>query len=187
MHTCMRIFQQRFENAEGCATLSRAHFRAESETPCSFFYNDDATRAMQLHRRGCIWRKVTESSSARHEVLGFVSSFSLFSLHFSVTLAEKRIKSGNEGCKAPGSFLPRQSHSAGSFTLSLRAVECPSAELRLAIAPVDFSPRMSSVRFQHTRQLFYQPCEGVIFLLLTFDRFHVDILMRKLQTGFLDS
>lgn len=52
--------------------------------------------------------------------LSRLSSFSFFSLHFAATLAEKRIKSGNEGCKAAGSFLPRQSHSTGSFALSLR-------------------------------------------------------------------
>lgn len=40
---------------------------------------------------------------------------SLFSLHFAATLAEKRIKSGNEGRKVSGSFLPRQSLSTGSF------------------------------------------------------------------------
>lgn len=103
-----------------CATLSCAHFRDWKWNFLSLLQRNGAET--QLHWAVYLTEGHRVPAMGRQEVqLRFF--LPLFSLHFTAVLAKKRIKSGNEGCKAPGSFLPRQSHSAGSFTLSLWAVE----------------------------------------------------------------
>lgn len=90
--------------------------------------------------RNCIERRAFDGrSNARwaDEKLEAPFPSSLYSPRFPAAFVKKRIKSGNEGCKAPGSFLPRQSHSAGSFALSLWAIERGTP----AIAPVNPSKR----------------------------------------------
>lgn len=64
-----------------------------------------------------------------------------FTLHFAATLAEKRIKSENEGCKVPQLFTAAITLGR-KFRAQLFEVERTSVELRLAIArPVNLSER----------------------------------------------
>lgn len=102
-----------------CATLSRAHFRVRKWNFLSLLRRRGGAIAL---RDVCSTEGQTRDGPTRSwKLRSHPPPLPLSSLHFPAAFAKKRIKSGNEGCEAPGGFLPRQSPSAGSFALSLWA------------------------------------------------------------------